>query len=123
VDPTLTAARRVIRQIYDEARAASAVAGGLINSACDIIDVNESEVVIGFKFPLHAERAGAPPTIDLLRDITSRVMGRPVTVRCVLDTSVESWRQRETTSRSPLVRAAQEMGARIVSTEPPEDQT
>lgn len=110
-----------MRPMFDEAKAASVALGALLNGACDIIEFNENELVLGFKYPAHAERAAARANIDLLTDIAGRVMGRPVSVRCVLDGSIEHWRLRENSNRSALVRAAQEMGARVMSSEPPEE--
>lgn len=118
VAPTLAAARQQLRPIYEEAKAKSAPLGALINSACDIIEADESAVVFGFKFPVHADRAATKPNLDMLSEIVSRVLQRPVSVRCVLDANVESWTRREPASRSSLVRAAQEMGAQIISPEP-----
>jgi DNA polymerase-3 subunit gamma/tau len=118
--PTLAAARGALRPIYEEARVTSVALGALINSACDIIEADEAAVVFGFKYPVHADKAGSKPLVDTLTDIVSRVMGRQMAVRCVHDASVEAWTQRERASRSPLVRAAQEMGARVLSSEPEE---
>jgi hypothetical protein len=110
-----------MRPVFEDAKAASMQLGALINGACDIIEFGETEMVLGFKYPVHAERAATRANIDLLNEIASRVMGRPLTVRCVLDASIEHWRLRENSPRSALVRAAQEMGARVVSSEPPEE--
>jgi hypothetical protein len=95
--------------------------GALLNVDCDIIYFNETEIVLGFKYPVHAERASQRANIDLLNDIVSRVMGRPLAVRCVLDATIEHWRLRENASSNALVRAAQEMGARVMSSDPPEE--
>jgi hypothetical protein len=105
--------------MYEDARKASAQLGALLNSVCDIIGADETELVLGFKFPLHAERVSARTNLTILSEIASRLLGRTVSVRCVQDDSVESWRQRETASRSPLVRAAQEMGAQVISSTEP----
>jgi hypothetical protein len=43
-----------------------------------------------------------------------------LSVVCVHEPGIEDWMQRERASRSPLVRAAQEMGARVLSPEPEE---
>ena len=52
--------------------------------------------------------------VKLIAEILSQLAQRPLTVRCVADPGVTSWRRREQ-SRSPLVRAAQQMGARILT--------
>jgi len=61
-----------------------------------------------------------PKALKVLTDVVSEVLGRDVSVRCVHDPEVEAWTRRENVSRSPLVRAAQEMGARVLSPEPEE---
>ncbi len=121
VEVSLRAARQRMRPVFDEAKHLSVPLGALLNGACDIIEFKEADMVLGFKYPVHAERASARNNIDVLNEVTSRVMGRPMTVRCVLDPSIEHWRLRENSNRSSLVRAAQEMGARVMSSEPPEE--
>jgi DNA polymerase-3 subunit gamma/tau len=121
IELSVGAARRRMRPMFEEAKAASVGLGALLNGACDLIDVSETEMVLGFKYPAHAERAATKANIDLLSVIAERVMGRPLAVRCVLDASIEHWRLRENSNRSALVRAAQEMGARVMSSEPPEE--
>jgi hypothetical protein len=67
---------------------------------------------------VHAEKAADKRNLETLTTIVSEVMGRTVSVRCVLDITVEPWNLRQ--SNSPLVRAAQEMGARVLQSEPEE---
>jgi DNA polymerase-3 subunit gamma/tau len=114
----LAEVRAQMRSVYDRARAAGFQLGALLNSGCDIIEADESAVVIGFRHAIHASKASEKPNVDALAAIVTEVMGRPMTVRCVHDAEVEAWTQRETGSRSALVRAAQEMGGRILSPEP-----
>ena len=107
-----------MRSVYDRARAAGFQLGALLNSGCDIIEADESAIVIGFRHPIHASKASEKPNLDALAAIVSEVMGRPMSVRCVHHADVEAWTQREAGGRSALVRAAQEMGGRILSAEP-----
>lgn len=118
VDATLEAARQEMRAVYDKARAAGFQLGALINSGCDIIEFDGSAIVIGFKYPIHAQKASEKPNLDALAAIVSEVMGRRLSVRCVHEPNVEAWNQRSAGSRSALVKAAQEMGGRILSSEP-----
>jgi DNA polymerase-3 subunit gamma/tau len=118
VDASLAGVRSQMRAVYDRARAAGFQLGALLNSGCDIIEADESAIVIGFRHPIHASKASEKPNLDALAAIVSEVMGRPMSVRCVHDADVEAWTQREAGSRSALVRAAQEMGGRILSSEP-----
>jgi DNA polymerase-3 subunit gamma/tau len=118
VDASLAGVRAQMRPVYDRARAAGFQLGALLNSGCDIIEADESAIVIGFRHPIHASKASEKPNLDALAAIVSEVMGRPMSVRCVHNADVEAWTQREAGSRSSLVRAAQEMGGRILSAEP-----
>ena len=121
VSPTLAAAQERMRPIYERTRAAEVHVGALINSVCDIIEADESSVTFGFRYPAHARKILEPANLGVLAGVVAEVMGRKLSVSCVHDPNVESWKQRETTARSPLVRAAQEMGARVLESEPEEE--
>jgi DNA polymerase III subunit gamma/tau len=114
----LTAARERMRAIYEKARASGFQLGALLNSGCDIIEADETGVVLGFRHEIHASKASEKPNLEALTAIVTEVMGRTMRVRCVQQSEVTPWTQRDSASRSPLVRAAQEMGARILSSEP-----
>lgn len=118
VDGSLEGARTQMRALYDRAKAAGFQLGALLNSGCDIIEADESTIVLGFRHPIHANKASEKPNLDALAAIASEVMGRPMSVRCVHDPEVEAWTARVAESRSALVRAAQEMGGRILSSGP-----
>ena len=121
---SLAFARQSMQEIYDRTRAANVRVAALINSVCDIIEVDDASLTLGFRFEAHLTKALAPESLQLLTETVSAVIGRPMTVKCIQDPGIESWRQRDSANRNPLVRAAQEMGARVVSsdtpTEPPE---
>jgi hypothetical protein len=116
VPATLAAVKSQMRAIYEGARARLVPLGALINSGCDIIAADETSVTFGLKFPFHVQNIEKHKAV--LTEVVSSVLGRPVTVSAVHDPNVEDWKLRETASRSPLVRAAQEMGARVLSPEP-----
>jgi DNA polymerase III subunit gamma/tau len=112
VPPDLARARDALPRVYDAMKEVHIRA--LLNSGCDIIEVGEEGIVLGFRFPNHARKMQEPQNLKALADTLSQVIGSQVNVRCVHDATVESWKQRATASRSPLVRAAQEMGARVL---------
>ena len=120
IGASLEEARGQMRAVYEKARASGFQLGALLNSGCDIIEADESVIVIGFRYANHAGKASEKPNLDALAAIVSEVMSRPVSVRCVHEPAVEPWSQR-TSGRSSLVQAAQEMGGRILSSGP-EDQ-
>jgi DNA polymerase III subunit gamma/tau len=122
VGASLEDARAQMRAVYEKARSTGFQLGALLNSGCDIIEADESAIVIGFRHPIHANKASEAANLDALAAIVSDVMGRPLTVRAIHDDTVEAWNQRSGSSRgSSLVQAAQEMGGRILSPDP-EDQ-
>ena len=103
-----------MRDIYTAARAKSVPLGALVG-ACDMIEVDETTVVFGFRYPNHAEKAAQ--SLSTLNEVVSEVMGRSVSVRCIHEPDAEDWTKRESGARSPLVRAAQEMGATVIEGE------
>lgn len=118
---SLEEARSQMRAVYEKARASGFQLGALLNSGCDIIEADDSAIVIGFRHPIHANKASEKANLDALAAIVSEVMGRPLSVSCEHQPAVEPWNQRTSAGRSSLVQAAQEMGGRILSPQP-EDQ-
>jgi DNA polymerase-3 subunit gamma/tau len=118
---SLALVRNQMRPIYEKARATGFQLGALLNSGCDVIEVSEGGIVLGFRHAIHAGKASEKQNLEALGAIVSEVLGMPTTVRCVEAPEVTPWNQRETVARNPLVRAAQEMGARILNEteEPP----
>lgn len=110
--PELAKLREALPRLYDAVKEVHIRA--LLNSGCDIIEVDGDTAVLGFKFPNHAHKMQEAQNLGPLTEALSRVLGVRVNIRCVHDATVESWKQRSTASRSPLVRAAQEMGARVL---------
>jgi DNA polymerase III subunit gamma/tau len=119
---SLTQAREHMRPAYDRARAAGFQLGALLNSGCDIIEADDSAIVLGFQHSIHVTKASEAQNLQALSEIFSEVMGKTVNIRCVHDPNVEAWRLRQASRSSPLVRAAQEMGGRILSSEPEDPQ-
>jgi hypothetical protein len=113
--------RENMRRVYQRARAMSPTLGALLNSGCDIIKVDEREAIFGFRFPNHATKAAEKANLDMLTAVVAELTGIQLIVSCRHEEGLSGWQQRESGSRSPLVRAAQELGARVISDEP-EDQ-
>jgi DNA polymerase-3 subunit gamma/tau len=118
----LMQAREHMRPAYERARAAGFQLGALLNSGCDIIEADDSALVLGFQHSIHVTKASEAQNLQALSEIFSEVMGKTVNIRCVHDPNVEAWRLRQAGRSSPLVRAAQEMGGRILSSEPEDPQ-
>jgi DNA polymerase-3 subunit gamma/tau len=118
---TPAALRDNMRLIYQKARTASPTLGALLNSGCDIIKADEREVIFGFRFRNHATKASEKVNLDAIQAIFSELVGREVAVACRFEEGVTDWKQREAArgKDSPLVRAAQEMGARLISEDGP----
>jgi DNA polymerase-3 subunit gamma/tau len=118
VEPTYAALRQSMRVIYQKAREKSPPLGALLNSGCDIIKFDDREAHFGFKFPNHAQRASEKANLENLKAILLELTGVEMIIACLHIEDVTDWKQREPSSRSSLVRAAQEMGARVVSPRP-----
>ncbi|HXH22994.1 MAG TPA: DNA polymerase III subunit gamma/tau [Dehalococcoidia bacterium] len=108
----LEAARQRMQQIYYAAKARDTRIGAFVNSACDIIEADDQMITLGFLHLPILKMVQEPQNLQVLAEVASEVLGRSVKVRCVHDPGVEPWNRRF--SRSPLVRAAEQMGARVV---------
>ena len=108
------AVRAQMRPIFEKARAAGFQLGALLNSGCDVIEAGDGIVVVGFRHPVHAAKASEEANAASLSRVFSEILGRPVTFKAKQSPDVADWKTRETAGRSSLVRAAQEMGARII---------
>ena len=108
-----------MRLIYQIARDRKQQLAALLNSGCDIIHVEDAEhkVRFGFKYLNLATKAAEKANLDELRSIVLQLTGREMDISCVHDPNVTDWKARESAGRSALVRAAQEMGARVLSPE------
>jgi DNA polymerase-3 subunit gamma/tau len=109
----LDLARGHMQQIYYAAKARDARIGAFVNSACDIIEADDQIITFGFLHETIFGMVQQPQNLKVLAEVASEVLGREVTVKCVHDPAVQPWTRRA--SRSPLVRAAEQMGARVVS--------
>jgi hypothetical protein len=116
----LASLRDNMREIYSRARTSNPQLGALLNSGCDIISVDDREVVVGFRFGIHADKASERPFVEALSAIVADLVKHDVVVTCRHAEGIADWKQRDNANRSPLVRAAQEMGARVLSAERPE---
>ena len=102
-----------MQRLYDLTKARGAHFGAVINGRCDIIDAGDDSITIGFAHPAIMQKAMQPQNLQVLSEAASEAMGRPMRVECTHDPEVGSWSKRF--QRSPLVRAAEEMGARVLS--------
>ncbi len=118
VEPTLIGLRASMRAVYQMAKEKSAPLGGFINSGCDIIKADGQNVVIGFKFANLAQKAGDKTNSEHLRAIFLELTGQEMNITCIQSDDIVDWKLREPSTRSSLVRAAQEMGARVISPGP-----
>ncbi len=101
-----------MQRILQATKARDTRVGALFNSACDIIEADDQMITLGFMHEAILKMAQQPQALEILADAASEALGRSVQVRCVHDPTVEPWTARK--SRSPLVRAAEEMGGRVI---------
>ena len=84
----------------------------LLNGSCTVLEVTDQELTLGFfrRFKFHWERVESAPNRKLVEEAASKVLGRAVRLKCVL--LEEDARPRR--SGGHLVRAARELGARVI---------
>ena len=81
----LATLRERLPEIRETAKAKNNVAGALLNSGCYIKSFEADRVEIGFRFPIHVEKAqGTPDALAAIRDAVGDIVGRPVDVIPVL---------------------------------------
>jgi DNA polymerase-3 subunit gamma/tau len=102
-----------MQRMFDAARARGVQFGAVINRTCAIIEETDEAITLGFVHEAIMKLALQPANLKVLVEAASEALGRHVDVHCVHQAGVTPWTLE--TSRSPLVRAAQEMGARVVS--------
>jgi DNA polymerase-3 subunit gamma/tau len=117
-DVGLEEVRALWPEIYQRSREIEHTTGALLNSGCGIIDVSEREVVFGFRHQIHLDKmlADGANNVRALQQAIDEKLGSGRAVRCVLATDVDV--QRPAARGGHLVRAAQEMGARVLDEEP-----
>jgi DNA polymerase-3 subunit gamma/tau len=113
---TLEQARERWRDIYSLTRQLNFKAGALLNSGCDIVEVEDGTVVFGFRSQWLAERMNSGDggsNLKSLQEAVNRVLGQGHDVRCIHAPEAAA---RPVSGRrgGHLVEAAREMGARVI---------
>ncbi len=54
----------------------------LLNGSCEVKEVREGTIVLGFYWRFHLDQVGQPTRQRQLEEVASRLLGQPVTVRC-----------------------------------------
>jgi DNA polymerase-3 subunit gamma/tau len=113
---TLEQARERWRDIYSLTRQLNFKAGALLNSGCDIVEVEGGAVVFGFRSEWLAERMNSGDggsNLKSLQEAVNRVLGQGHDVRCIHAPEAAA---RPISGRrgGHLVEAAREMGARVI---------
>jgi DNA polymerase-3 subunit gamma/tau len=116
---TLEAARERWPDIYSLTRQLNVKAGALLNSGCDIVEVQDGAAVFGFRHEwmvgkMNSDDGGS--NLKALQEAVARVLGQDVSVRCIHAPEAAS-RPFSARRAGHLVEAAREMGARVVPEE------
>jgi len=84
-----------------------------LRSACEPVALEDDTLVLGFYYPFHKEKIEDPKYLHLVERKLKEVFGQTYKVRCIL---VDRKRKIPSQARkqSPLIKAALEMGAKIV---------
>jgi DNA polymerase-3 subunit gamma/tau len=90
--------------------------GGLLNGG-HVVSVESERLVIGFPYPMHVEMARRPDWAKIAGDAAAHVLGRPVAIEFVQS---DARSQARAPRGGHLARAAEEMGARPVRSQRPE---
>jgi len=83
-----------------------------LRSACEPVAVEGNTLVLGFYYSFHLERIEDPKYRHLVEKKVSEVFGSPYQVRCILKP-----RNQKPLSQGHLVKAAMEMGGKIINVE------
>ncbi|MFC1967784.1 DNA polymerase III subunit gamma/tau [Chloroflexota bacterium] len=83
-----------------------------LRNACEPVAVEVDTIVLGFYYPFHLEKIDDPKYRHLIEKKMSEVLGSPYQLRCILKT-----RDKKHTPQGHLIRAAVEMGAKIINVE------
>ena len=83
-----------------------------LRSACEPVGLEEDTIVLGFYHSFHKEKIEDPKYRHLVEEKLSEVFGASYRIRCIL---IE--KEKRSLSQGHLVRAAMEMGARIIEPE------
>ena len=113
---TVEQARERWRDIYSLTRQLNFKAGALLNSGCDIVEVEDGTVVFGFRNQWLAERMNSGDggsNLKSLQEAVNQVLGQGHDVRCIHAPEAAA---RPVSGRrgGHLVEAAREMGARVI---------
>ncbi len=117
--PVVRQARERWQELFNLTRTVDKRAGALLNSTCDIIDIDEeaARITFGFRYTTHADRAATGDDGANLRALTQavqQIFGKPYTVICRHEPNVIDRQRAASAPRAPLVREALDLGARIV---------
>jgi DNA polymerase-3 subunit gamma/tau len=83
-----------------------------LRSACEPVAVEGNTLVLGFYYSFHLERIEDPKYRHLVERKVSEVFGSPYQVRCILKA-----RDKKPSSQGHLVKAAMEIGGKIINVE------
>ena len=78
--------KRLLEEIRRVCRDIDKQVAPLLNGSCEVIEVGEDALVLGVYFSFHLEKLEGQPAQRVLEDAASRVLGRPMTIRCQLMT-------------------------------------
>ncbi len=103
-------------ELFNLTRTLDKRAGALLNSACDIIEVNEAQgrITFGFRHAALAQKLATGDggaNLNALTQAVQQVFGKPYTVACRHEPSVVDRQKAASGPRGPLVREALEAGA------------
>ena len=99
-----------LEQLRGALRDVNKPVSAFLNGSCEITGVEGDEIVLGFYFAFHQGKIAEDNNRRTVEEVASRLLGRPVTLRCV---DIPSPSEKKATE-GHLVQVAREMGARPI---------
>ena len=99
-----------LEQLRGALRDVNKSVSAFLNGSCEITDVERDEIVLGFYFAFHKGKIAEDNNRRTVEEVASRLLGRPVTLRCV---DIPGPREKKA-AEGHLVQVAREMGARPI---------
>jgi len=101
---------QVVPRLYAMMNAQNKGWAAFLNGSCHAVSWQDGVLTLGFYAPFHKEKIEEAQVRRAYEEMAASVLGAPVSIRCIMTA-----RPAKPLNKSPLVRHAVDMGAKIVS--------
>ncbi|MEW6034864.1 MAG: hypothetical protein AB1603_08450, partial [Chloroflexota bacterium] len=84
---------------------------------CELVSLEDGTAVLRFAHSFHKDKVEEPEYRKIIEDALNKVLGKPCRMSCVLEPRDKKPQQQAAQQQGHLVKAALELGAKIISTE------